>query len=60
MTVPIGTGVIESALSELDRSVATARQNLALSVAGTGSGFAALAQSTADIDQLKAQEARTI
>lgn len=60
LTVPIGTGVIERALSELDTSVATARQNLAKSVAGTGNAFAALVKSVADIDQRKAQEARTI
>ena len=60
LTVPIGTGVIEGALSELESSVATGRRNLAGSVAGTGSAFAALVTSVADIDQRKAKEAGTI
>jgi hypothetical protein len=60
LRVAIGTGVVEGALSELERGVATARQNLAGSVAKTASGFAAVVKGAADIDQRKAQEAGTI
>jgi hypothetical protein len=57
---PLGTGVIERAWSEFERGVATARQNLARAVGGSGSGFAAVASGTTNLDQQKAQEARTI
>jgi hypothetical protein len=57
---PLGSGVLERAWSELERSVATARQNLARSIDDSANRFAALARGAINLDQQKAQEVETI
>lgn len=57
---PLGSGALERAWSEFERTFATARQNLARSVKNSGSGFAAVSKGTINLDQQKAQEAKTI
>jgi hypothetical protein len=58
---PLGkTGALERAWSEFERSFAAARQNLARSISGSASGFAAVVSGANNIDQQKAQEAKTI
>lgn len=57
---PLGSGVLERAWSEFERSFATARQNLARAVSNSAGGFATLVSGTNNADQQKAQEAKTI
>lgn len=57
---PLGTGVLERAWSDFERGIATAKQNLARSVKGSGDAFAALVSGVNNADQQKAQEAGSI
>jgi hypothetical protein len=56
----LGSGALERAWSEFERSFAAARQNLARSISNSASGFTALVSGSNNIDQQKAQEAKTI
>jgi hypothetical protein len=57
---PLGTGVLESAWSQLEQSFATARQNLARSIDESARGFTGLARGAISLDQRKAEEVETI
>jgi hypothetical protein len=57
---PLGSGVLARAWSEFEKSVATARQNLARSINDSASGFAALASGATDLDQQQAQEISSV
>ena len=56
----LGTGVLERAWGDFERSVATARQDLARSVGDSGRGFTGLAQGATALDQRKADEVESI
>jgi hypothetical protein len=57
---PLGSGVLERAWSEFERSFGAARQNLARSVTDSAGGFARLASGTLKNDQQQAQQAQEI
>jgi hypothetical protein len=57
---PLGTGALQQALSQFERSMATAKQNLAEGLNTSSSGFAAVSSAANNLDQQKAQEAGTI
>jgi hypothetical protein len=57
---PLGTGVLESAWSQFEQALATARQNLAKSIDDSARGFTALAKGATSLDQRKAEEVETI
>jgi len=57
---PLGSGVLESAWSQFERSLATARQNLAKSINDSAQGFTGLASGAINLDQRKAEEAETL
>lgn len=55
---PLGSGVLEQAWSNFERSVATAKQNLAKSVNKSAGGFGALARGTTRNDQEQSRQAQ--
>lgn len=57
---PLGTGVLERAWSELERSFAAARQNLTRSIDESARGFTGLAKGATSLDQRKADEVETL
>jgi hypothetical protein len=57
---PLGSGGLERAWSELERSVATAKQNLVRSIRDSAGRFTALADGAIQLDQQEAQEVETI
>jgi len=56
----LGSGIIERAMSEFERSFATARQNLVTSLSASAGGFTGLAKGATSLDQRNAQEAEKL
>jgi hypothetical protein len=52
---PLGSGALDSAWSEFESAVTTARQNLAQSVNDSADSFAALASGATNLDQREAE-----
>jgi hypothetical protein len=56
----LGSGVIERACSDFERSFAAARKNLVKTINDSARGFTGLARGAISLDQRKAEEVETL